>query len=118
MKRLGLCAVLVWAVASMLSAQTPTPTTPPLAPSARRPAPAAVPVPAPAAFFQQFCFECHGNSGPEAGLSLEALVARPSIGERAQDWERVAHMLEDKLMPPEDASRFPTDAERAGALSW
>jgi mono/diheme cytochrome c family protein len=72
----------------------------------------------PAAVFQKYCFECHGNKEPEAGLSLEQLVAKSSVGVDADDWEKVAEMLESAEMPPKDAKVFPTDAERKTAATW
>ncbi len=69
-------------------------------------------------FFQKFCFECHGNSKPKAGLSLEQLIARPSVGPHAEAWEKVVEMLEMSEMPPSDATKLPTEVERAAAAAW
>jgi hypothetical protein len=41
-----------------------------------------------------------------------------AVAERADTWVGIARMLETQQMPPEDADRFPSDAERASAASW
>src|SRR4051812_14258761 len=113
MKRLGVCFALLWALASIISAQTPraqnsrpqgTAPARPIAPVRS----SAASAPAPPQTFQKYCFECHGTKDPEAGLSIQGLVSQASVGANSQDWERVAGMLESKLMPPLEASQFPT----------
>ncbi len=122
MKRLTFCFVLVWTCASMLVAQSPAPS-----PGLRGAAPAAVPaaattataIPGPGpATFEKYCFECHGTYKPEAGLSIERLLGEPSIGPHWERWEKVIEMLDSGMMPPDEASAFPTDAERAAAAEW
>jgi hypothetical protein len=104
MKRTGCCVAAVLALASMMSAQSPV---------SRR----ASVAPAPPGTFQKYCFECHGTSKPEAGLSIERLVSRFSIATQSQDWERIADMLEGGMMPPLEATQ-PEDDERAAAATW
>ncbi|MSU49159.1 MAG: DUF1592 domain-containing protein [Opitutus sp.] len=73
----------------------------------------------PPLLFQKYCFECHGEAKkPKAGLSLERLLVQASVGTHADDWDKVAEMLETAEMPPSDASLFPTAAERTAATSW
>src|SRR5262245_56314997 len=52
------------------------------------------------ATFKQYCVQCHGLKAPKAGVSLERLMAETSVGDNFQQWEKVAHALEQKLMPP------------------
>jgi Protein of unknown function (DUF1592)/Protein of unknown function (DUF1588)/Protein of unknown function (DUF1587)/Protein of unknown function (DUF1595)/Protein of unknown function (DUF1585)/Planctomycete cytochrome C len=105
----------------MISAQTPgtTPTafrsTTPAPPRARRPSAA------PPDVFKEYCFECHGTDKPKADLSIERLVAQPSlttVGANWLDWERVADMIESGKMPPDEATLFPSNDERAAAMTW
>ena len=72
------------------------------------------------AFFQTFCFECHGSSTkkPEGGISLEHLLAQPSVGPQSDAWDKVAEMLETAEMPPSDAKQIPTASERMAAAAW
>src|SRR5215216_5143615 len=69
----------------------------------------------PAQVFQKYCFECHGASKPEAGLSIQQLLTKPSVGAHSDAWEKVAGMLETGDMPPSDAEVFPSDDERKAA---
>jgi mono/diheme cytochrome c family protein len=126
MKRLEFCAVLLFALASILSATSPAPTTPVDAKAtgsarATRVARRATVAPAAPEVFKEYCFECHGTDKPKADLSIERLAGTPSptsVGANWQDWERVADMLESGKMPPKEATLFPTDEERAAAASW
>lgn len=68
--------------------------------------------------FQKYCIECHGRTKPKGGVSFERLLAQPSVGLQADTWDKVAEMLGTSEMPPDDASLFPTDAERAAAVAW
>ncbi len=69
-----------------------------------------------AAVFQKYCFECHGGAKAKGGLSLEKLVAQPSVGLDSDAWDKVIEALESHDMPPDDAERLPTDAERNVAV--
>jgi len=116
MRLLGLGALFVWALAGEAKAQPRDATTgvPPGATSQ----PTAF---APHATFTKYCVECHGADRPKAGLDIGRLIERSSeaaVAERADAWVGVARMLETRQMPPEDADRFPSDAERAAAASW
>jgi hypothetical protein len=129
MKKLGFCAALLLAasvatVASRTSAQAPTPVRATRAEPGRAPRPA-IPVPSHAPttspapqIFEEYCFECHGSKDFKGDISLERLVAQPSIGTSWEDWEKVAEMIESGRMPPKEATVFPTDAERSAAASW
>src|SRR4051812_26185903 len=68
-------------------------------------------------FLQKYCFECHSGAAPEGRVGLDTLVKDPnSIGAQSVIWERVARVLESREMPAPEASAFPTDAERDGAI--
>ena len=117
MKHVGLAALLLWAVASEVSAQPP-------GPAAKVPARGALPASAAATAHQTFtkyCVDCHGANQPKAGLSITRVIEQMSeaaVGEQADAWLGMARMLETSQMPPDDADRFPSDAERAAAAAW
>ena len=114
MKRLGFGALLLVALASMISAQAP----PTRTAGPRRVSGVAS---APRQTFTDYCVECHGLDKPKADLNIERLLnelSPTSVAENWQHWERIAEALEDGAMPPDDATRFPTDDERAGAAAW
>ena len=112
MKRLGFCLAFVSVLAVIMSAQGPArQSAPATATAARLTA-------SPPETFQKYCFECHGSYKPEAGLSIEHLLGQPSVGPHWETWDKVAGMLESEMMPPLEASQFPSEAERAAALTW
>lgn len=117
MRRSGLCAAGAVAFSTILSAGLPA-SAPPRAETPARASLPAAPSAIPPATFKAYCFECHAGTKPEAGLSLEKLVAEFSIGEHWQEWEKVANMLETGMMPPLEATAQPEDAERAAAAEW
>ena len=114
MTRLLAGATLVFAGASMMAAQTP----PLRRAAAVRPAQSFQPPSA----FQKYCFECHGAAKQRGDVNIERLIqrsAQASVGEYWDDWNKVAEMLESGDMPPSDkAEIFPSDTERAAAVSW
>jgi mono/diheme cytochrome c family protein len=116
MRLLGFGALLVWALAGEAKAQPRDATTgvPPGATSR----PAAF---APHATFTKYCVECHGADRPKAGLDIGRLIeltSEAAVGERADAWVGIARMLETRQMPPDDADRFPSDAERSSVGDW
>src|SRR5580704_3961605 len=71
----------------------------------------------PAPVFQQYCVGCHNNKVATAGISLEKLIAAPSVAENYQAWERVSAMLDQKRMPPAGMPQ-PSDQQRSHAVGW
>ena len=68
--------------------------------------------------FSQYCFPCHGTTGPMAGISIEKLATTPhSIGDGFQQWMRIATALETHIMPPEGMPQ-PEEKERQEAAAW
>jgi mono/diheme cytochrome c family protein len=119
MRALALCGVTLAAVAAMPSmipaqarAQVPkqapatVQATPHLATSAAYQA------------LEKYCAPCHGAKNPEAGLSITSLMKDYSVDAKARDWEDIAERLETRRMPPQEATAFPSDEERAAAVSW
>src|SRR5262245_66450718 len=72
----------------------------------------------PPQFFRQFCFECHNETKAKGHFNFERLAAQGSLGPHAEAWEKVLEMLENGEMPPEEAKRQPSPAERKTATTW
>lgn len=70
-----------------------------------------------APFVAQYCVDCHSGDEAEAGLSLEKLLAAPSVPHRRREWTRVLERIEVREMPPED-SEAPPEAERLRVVDW
>jgi hypothetical protein len=148
MKRLGFCALLLGALVSVIAAQSQpggraaerasarpagvvaAPERPlrhvqsAVAPVAahRTLSAADVGAPAAAATFEKYCSDCHTGSRAKGGINFDTLTERmtsTAVGEKADAWDDVVHMLESRDMPPpDDADDFPTDAERASTVAW
>lgn len=61
--------------------------------------------------FKEFCFKCHSDEKTKAHLNLERLRSEPDFAGHFKMWEKVATMLEEKEMPPEDEPQ-PSDPQR------
>ncbi len=68
------------------------------------------------AFFEQYCFSCHGKGAGTAGVSLLKLTGSP-IGEGFGAWQKVATVLEQGRMPPKGLPQ-PTEEQKHAALAW
>ena len=62
---------------------------------------------------QRFCVECHGNDHQEARLNLESLASKPDLAHRFGQWRKVAEMVEQKKMPPDDAEQLNQNQRKA-----
>jgi Protein of unknown function (DUF1592)/Protein of unknown function (DUF1588)/Protein of unknown function (DUF1587)/Protein of unknown function (DUF1585)/Protein of unknown function (DUF1595) len=51
---------------------------------------------------REYCLDCHGGGQAEAGVDLGAMTNAPDFGRRFKDWEKVARVLRERKMPPED----------------
>jgi mono/diheme cytochrome c family protein len=77
----------------------------------------AAPGAAASATLKQYCVACHGAKSPQAGVSIENLLAKPSFADNFQHWQKVIAVLEQKRMPPEKMPQ-PDDAKRQAAIAW
>ena len=64
---------------------------------------------------QTHCNQCHNNKKPEAELSLERITQQPAVQENYIVWQKVAKMLAERQMPPEDQEQ-PDEATRQTAI--
>ena len=70
----------------------------------------------PVATLKKYCFQCHGKAAM-GGVNLEELTAQKSVGERFQQWDKVASVLEEKRMPPPKMPQ-PENGDRQAAARW
>lgn len=68
------------------------------------------------ASFRTYCFACHGKAA-SGGINLQKLTTDLSFGDHFQQWEKVAHAIETRHMPPAPMKQ-PSDEERHQAVSW
>ncbi|MGA2879299.1 MAG: DUF1592 domain-containing protein [Bryobacteraceae bacterium] len=77
----------------------------------------AVPVPSPpAAVFNKYCVVCHNAKLKTGGFVLETGELE-HIGEHAEVWEKVVHMLRTESMPPARMPR-PDEATYNSTATW
>ncbi len=68
---------------------------------------------------ESYCVGCHGGDQPKAGLDLGAALAAPDgLSADATLLEDILFSVEDRLMPPPNADRQPTDNDRAELVGW
>jgi len=67
--------------------------------------------------FRQYCFQCHGNAAPMAGVNLEQMTSQSSVSDSFKQWRNVVAALEQKRMPPEMMPQ-PTEEERGAVIAW
>ena len=70
-----------------------------------------------APFVKKFCIECHG-SRPEAGINLESAVKTPGATSSFLHWKKAVANVKVHDMPPEHASKIPTEDERQQFIEW
>src|SRR5688572_6414842 len=63
-------------------------------------------------FVQRYCVECHGGKEPEAELDLAAYSTFTSILKDPKRWDQVLERVHAGEMPPDDAKKQPTAAEK------
>lgn len=64
----------------------------------------------------QYCLACHDESRRTAGLALD-LMDPSGVAEAAEVWEKVAHKLRTRTMPP-PGRRRPDDATYDAIAEW
>ncbi len=62
-------------------------------------------------FVNKYCVKCHG-SRPKAGINLQSALKNPNGESAALHWKKAAANVKVHDMPPEDASKFPSEEER------
>lgn len=69
-------------------------------------------------FLKSYCVECHSNKHAEGGLDFTVVSRRPAAGEFRRSWQTAAAHVEAEEMPPTDADKQPTKAERKKFVDW
>lgn len=71
-----------------------------------------------APFVQTYCSACHGKEKREGKLDLTVFSSLNQAAAGHAIWETVRERLEAKEMPPEEAKKRPTPAERKAVVAW
>ena len=69
-------------------------------------------------FVRTYCLNCHGNRKSKGGVNFEPALKAPGNAAFSQRWKQALANVKAHDMPPEDAAKQPTDAERQTFLNW
>jgi hypothetical protein len=69
-------------------------------------------------FLERYCYTCHGEKKHRAQLDLSRDATVAAVAQNARRWQQVLERLHTDEMPPEDAPRRPTAAERDAVVTW
>ena len=68
-------------------------------------------------FLQSYCIRCHG-SRPKGGINFQATLKDPGSPAFRHWWKQGFANVRTHDMPPDDADKQPTEAERKMFLDW
>ena len=71
-----------------------------------------------APFVKKYCARCHGGGRAKANVNLEVALKDPGRGTAFLHWKKAVANVRVHDMPPESASRKPTDEERRQFAGW
>src|SRR3954468_21302060 len=67
---------------------------------------------------ERYCHDCHGSTDTiEGDINLAAMKTWDDVAKHPKVWQKVAEMLGNGLMPPQDAEQ-PTETERDQLQKW
>jgi uncharacterized membrane protein len=69
-------------------------------------------------FVKTYCKRCHGGGRAKANVNLEVDLKAPGRGAAFLHWKKAVANVKVHDMPPEDASKQPTDEERLQFIEW
>ena len=69
-------------------------------------------------FVKAYCTKCHGGGRAKADVNLEVALKDPGRGTAFVHWKKAVANVKVHDMPPEDASKQPTDEERLQFIEW
>ncbi len=69
-------------------------------------------------FVERYCQKCHGPNRPKGDIDLSRDATLTAVAGNMRQWSRVLDRLQADEMPPEDAKRQPSPAERASVIAW
>ncbi|MBL9190022.1 MAG: DUF1592 domain-containing protein [Opitutaceae bacterium] len=68
-------------------------------------------------FVKTYCVSCHGTR-PKGGVNLISALKYPGNAGFAKHWKQAITNVKAHDMPPDDADKQPTDAERQMFVEW
>ena len=68
-------------------------------------------------FVNKYCTRCHGSRA-KAGINLQSALKNPGGESASLHWKKAVANVKVHEMPPDDASKIPTDEERRQFIEW
>ncbi|MFO0824015.1 MAG: DUF1595 domain-containing protein [Gemmataceae bacterium] len=70
-------------------------------------------------FLKTHCLQCHGNNNKrKGGIDFAKMIQRPGDGRFRSAWQVSLAQVREQSMPPEDAGKQPSEAERRMFVEW
>jgi len=69
-------------------------------------------------FLKAHCHECHGSKKRKAGVDFVKMATRPEAADYRRVWQLALTSVRDHEMPPREADKQPTAAERQRFADW
>lgn len=69
-------------------------------------------------FLKSYCTDCHGDRKMKGGLTFRPAFRNPGDAASGKLWKQALANVKAHDMPPDDADKQPTDAERQMFLDW
>lgn len=69
-------------------------------------------------FVKAYCTKCHSNRRSKAGINFEAALKLPRGATSSQQWKQAVANVKAHDMPPTDAGKVPSEAERQQFIEW
>ncbi len=69
-------------------------------------------------FVRTYCTDCHGQKKQKGGINFEPALKNPGVAAASKRWKQALASVRTHDMPPENASKQPTDEERKKFLDW
>jgi len=63
-------------------------------------------------FIENYCKGCHGQNKQKGGINLEVALKNPGETASSKRWKQALAIVKTHDMPPDDAEKQPTDADR------
>lgn len=69
-------------------------------------------------FLKAHCHECHGSKKRKAGVDFVKMATRPEAADYRRVWQLALASVRDHEMPPREADKQPSEAERQRFADW
>lgn len=69
-------------------------------------------------FVKTYCTKCHGGGRAKANINLEVDLKDPGRGTAFLHWKKAVANVKVHDMPPADAAKQPTEAQRLQFIQW